>query len=600
MARAKAHINKADTSTMVDRLSSLMRKRKVKLMDTELLELCCLVAHFIPCVSTLPLRLQKKFCEAARLVHFPSDVTICREGEASDQFFAIVRGRVLIKSKQFGNMTELKHGATFGEIGIINNLKRSATCIAQGAHVECLSLAAPDYLDLFRAEEAASHYREQVQFLQSRSNAFKNCLEEEAVFFSQAMSEVVHPKDTVFVLDSGMHLFFLVSGKCSLCAWIGSNVPTESAVISKAMKPHLRKLRDLAVGDIFGESVVFHSQKMGWIALADTEIRIYKINKDSFLERVPKSVIGSLEDETAFKNAYVLERSQRLFSQDAVEVEASPHHAAAKPIAAKPMTPRRNSVERMLFGGVDYSDDTDTDSDTEAANMDLRQSMLELKEKSKRGSDGRSGSQHSRAACPRSPVVTRAGWAAPAQLAEPKEWRPSERSPPSSCDKLKGHVFHSPVNPPDGVRAKSLRVPRDAARASPATGAPLPASLKMKTSRSMPIKAYEGRSFDGNAAFERRNSSCTPQKDADTPKKRGLEQRRKSTSQRYFSVMGDRSIVNTIRSPAADNHGLLQKLHGNGDGGLSAMGSHEAPASPVSMSKDAWVKPRRNSIESPL
>lgn len=189
MARAKAHINKSDTSTMVDRLSSLMRKRKVKLMDVELLELCCLVAHFIPCVATLPLRLQKKFCESARLVHFPSDVTICREGEDSDQFFAIVRGRVLIKSKQFGNITELKHGATFGEMGIINNLKRSATCIAHGVHVECLSLAAPDYLDIFRAEEAAGHYREQFQFLQSRSNAFKNCLEEEAIFFSQAMSE---------------------------------------------------------------------------------------------------------------------------------------------------------------------------------------------------------------------------------------------------------------------------------------------------------------------------------------------------------------------------------------------------------------------------
>ena len=69
---------------------------------------------------------------AARLVEYPAQVTLCREGEFEDTFYIVVSGRVDVYKLLEGQMlliNYLTRGAHFGDIALLLDLPRTATII---------------------------------------------------------------------------------------------------------------------------------------------------------------------------------------------------------------------------------------------------------------------------------------------------------------------------------------------------------------------------------------------------------------------------------------------------------------------------------------
>jgi CRP-like cAMP-binding protein len=69
---------------------------------------------------------------AARLVEYPAQVTLCREGEYEDTFYIVVSGRVDVYKLLEGQMLLINYltsGAHFGDIALLLDLPRTATII---------------------------------------------------------------------------------------------------------------------------------------------------------------------------------------------------------------------------------------------------------------------------------------------------------------------------------------------------------------------------------------------------------------------------------------------------------------------------------------
>ncbi|KAK3268240.1 hypothetical protein CYMTET_23246 [Cymbomonas tetramitiformis] len=311
MARAKVRLGKKRLSHIIDTLIRLVRKQNSeKLDEAETLELCCLFAHLFPIVDGLSLQTQKAFVKCAVHKHHQPKTKLCESGGRPDAFFCVLKGKVDVIVDEVGVVTTLEVGDTFGETGIINKMPRSATCICQD-FADCITVTDRQYMAVFHSDE--SQYTERVEFLQQRSHSFFNCTQQECYSFSRFLVEVIFPKDTIFNLDEGDNVYFKLTGEANFYSWVGAEgeEPRKRMHLTPKMKKQLFKMREVKIGDCFGESCVFTSQKLGWFAVSQSIITCYCVHKTKFNAKLSATVKSSIQDETAFRNAYCIERFGR-------------------------------------------------------------------------------------------------------------------------------------------------------------------------------------------------------------------------------------------------------------------------------------------------
>eukprot|EP00854_Cymbomonas_tetramitiformis_P014683 gene14683-17347_t len=306
----------------------LKKNAKTPLGYKELMQLSSLLSSLFSCFRALPFDRRKRFCQAVHFQHLYANSTLCRQYESAERFYLILSGTVEVTVDGLGVVSTIGALDTFGEIGIINNEPRSASCTTKSL-VDCLFLNKQEYLSIFLTGNEDAIVK-QFQFLCTNVRAFKNCTKKDCVQFCERLTE-----DTIFPLDEGDCIFFLGGGDASFQAWTGPadarpvmrtrlseevlhvlkcahGILTDVHIPARAQKTrgHLYKMQKLNLGDMIGESIVFHDAKRatGWLMVSESEIVLLRIAKEHFMQMTPPSVLSLLRDETLFRMGYMLER----------------------------------------------------------------------------------------------------------------------------------------------------------------------------------------------------------------------------------------------------------------------------------------------------
>jgi CRP-like cAMP-binding protein len=90
-----------------------------------------------------------------RVVDYPKDMVVFREGDQGEALYVVIRGAVRIVKQApevwDGTMAFVESGGCFGEMALVDDFPRSATAITQDA-CTILFLGRDALLDLFRDE----------------------------------------------------------------------------------------------------------------------------------------------------------------------------------------------------------------------------------------------------------------------------------------------------------------------------------------------------------------------------------------------------------------------------------------------------------------
>jgi CRP-like cAMP-binding protein len=88
-----------------------------------------------------------------RIRRFHEGTTIVRAGEPADTFFVLLDGGISVRRRGLPELT-LGIGSFFGELALLDGGVRSATVVAEGPDVVCLTIARSRFLKLLQAEPA--------------------------------------------------------------------------------------------------------------------------------------------------------------------------------------------------------------------------------------------------------------------------------------------------------------------------------------------------------------------------------------------------------------------------------------------------------------
>jgi hypothetical protein len=107
----------------------------------------------IPLFAPLPATTIEKIAASCATATVPAGAVILNEGDAGDQFYAIVDGEVEVRRGTSFHCT-LGPGDHFGEIALVRDINRTATVIA-ATDVELATLASNEFLDALASSDAA-------------------------------------------------------------------------------------------------------------------------------------------------------------------------------------------------------------------------------------------------------------------------------------------------------------------------------------------------------------------------------------------------------------------------------------------------------------
>jgi CRP-like cAMP-binding protein/Fe-S-cluster-containing hydrogenase component 2 len=104
----------------------------------------------VPIFSTLTTEFIEYLRQRVELLRYAPGEVICRQGDVADAFYLVRVGFVKITEKYPGGefvVAYLSKGSYFGEIGLLGNGKRTATCAALD-HVEVVRISAEDFQEM--------------------------------------------------------------------------------------------------------------------------------------------------------------------------------------------------------------------------------------------------------------------------------------------------------------------------------------------------------------------------------------------------------------------------------------------------------------------
>lgn len=91
-----------------------------------------------------------KLLDAMEECSFAPGHVIIREGDEGQSFYIILKGEVRVSRREDGQeklLRVLGTGEHFGELSLLQNIRRTASCQAQG-HVTCITVAKEDFLEI--------------------------------------------------------------------------------------------------------------------------------------------------------------------------------------------------------------------------------------------------------------------------------------------------------------------------------------------------------------------------------------------------------------------------------------------------------------------
>jgi CRP-like cAMP-binding protein len=107
----------------------------------------------VPLLSRLSSRQRARLARLATTRTYPTGAVIVRQGDTSMSFYVILAGRVRVERREQGDARaparELGPAGYFGEMGLIDDLPRSAT-VAAVEPTECALLAKWDFANELR------------------------------------------------------------------------------------------------------------------------------------------------------------------------------------------------------------------------------------------------------------------------------------------------------------------------------------------------------------------------------------------------------------------------------------------------------------------
>jgi CRP/FNR family transcriptional regulator, cyclic AMP receptor protein len=107
----------------------------------------------VPLLSRLSTSQRAALAKLATTRAYPAEAVIVRQGDSSMSFYVVMKGRVRIENEVGGDgrlpLREMGPGSFFGEMGLIDDMPRSATVVAIEPTV-CALLAKWDFRNELR------------------------------------------------------------------------------------------------------------------------------------------------------------------------------------------------------------------------------------------------------------------------------------------------------------------------------------------------------------------------------------------------------------------------------------------------------------------
>lgn len=112
------------------------------------------VMQAVPILSQFSDSQRTKMVEKFKLIKFGNGDVIVKEGDEGDRFYIVRSGSVTVERER-RVLATLNAGEWFGEMALLNKVKRTATCRADG-RVECFSMTQSDFKQLHKSSPLIS------------------------------------------------------------------------------------------------------------------------------------------------------------------------------------------------------------------------------------------------------------------------------------------------------------------------------------------------------------------------------------------------------------------------------------------------------------
>lgn len=147
-------------------------------------------------------KLMQDIQQHAELARFTPGQVICKQGAAADGFYIVRIGFVRVSKEMAGGemvVGYLSRGNCFGEMGLLGEGVRTATCIALD-HVEVVRISADQFQQILQASPAVRRALEEVAADRERQNA-QRLAEVESVSLDAVLTQGLIEAQSLLLLD---------------------------------------------------------------------------------------------------------------------------------------------------------------------------------------------------------------------------------------------------------------------------------------------------------------------------------------------------------------------------------------------------------------
>ncbi|KAJ2951790.1 hypothetical protein O0L34_g13955 [Tuta absoluta] len=179
----------------------------------------------LKCFKRYPNHVRRKLAAATYFKYYGPDRVIVRQNQEAEALYFVVTGEVIVsvlvydeilKKQVSVNVFVMHSGDMFGEVSLLHNIKRTATCTTSG-HCEFLALMAEDFKDVL--QKSLQKQWDEVSLTMSSFSYF-NGLDEVARREGCIVAKMksFDPDDIILGDGVGMNncVYFVVSGSCQM------------------------------------------------------------------------------------------------------------------------------------------------------------------------------------------------------------------------------------------------------------------------------------------------------------------------------------------------------------------------------------------------
>ncbi|KAK3244886.1 hypothetical protein CYMTET_45523 [Cymbomonas tetramitiformis] len=298
IARKIKSLRSCDATTLANRIVSKCSTAAVERALADSLDICCLTAVLVPYFGFLPLSVLKALCKVLEYKRVEAGEIIVAEGSHCDQFYTVVRGQVEV-STTTGVLGHVEVGHTFGEESLVSGQECDASYVAT-SQVDLLTLDRETFLGFFHSKFKVLH-SVTVNFLKKHVKVFTDASSSACTELAHYLTKEYYSAGHHFAVATSEHIYFIKYGECGIYAEIDSDSGNE--------QPTVKELGKLEVGAFFGEGCIFEEQQQPGLSIrANTDIVVFRIPKNLFIDHVNPNIAKLMREEAAIRNQYHADR----------------------------------------------------------------------------------------------------------------------------------------------------------------------------------------------------------------------------------------------------------------------------------------------------